>query len=148
MDYLDSIKEMLEIPYNVDITSVAEASFLIGNIVSVLLGLAVCLLLMLFTLVTAFDIAFLVIPAFRDRIIQMRIDGTRDNILRFVSRDAINSLERSYIEDRSALSIYLSTRIKAYVISVIILLIFVGYFDYVENFISTVVKGILTVVGY
>ena len=147
---LDEIKENLNVPYNVNLATLTELDYVISNIVSVFLGLVIYGILILLTLITAFDIVYLTIPAVRDRVLQLRIDGTKENVLRVFSRDAINSVEESYLhpEGKSALSIYLGKRVKTYFISVFLLLLFIGFFGYVRdiiaNIISIIIKAIVS----
>jgi|LFRM01.1.fsa_nt_gb hypothetical protein len=145
----EQIRNQLNTPYNVDFADIGEATFLIQGIVSLLLGIIAYGIAVIMTLITAIDIAYIVIPVVRERVQALRWDGSRSKHLRTVSRDAVSAVEEANTINtgKSALRIYLIKRIKTYVISVIILMLILGYMDYLKaliaNIILTIVKAII-----
>lgn len=146
-DIKEGILEHLNVPYNVDIVRLAESEFIIEKVTSVILGVIAYSIFLLITIVTAIDIAYITLPSFRERIQNLRLDGTKALTLRAVSRDAIFSVEQAALSDtgRSALSIYLGRRIKAYVISFTILIIIVGGAEFIKGFVVNIATEFLKV---
>jgi hypothetical protein len=142
---ISDIINQINAEYYVNIVTLSEIEFNIENIVGVVLGIAVYSMTIILSVITAFDIGYITMPILRDLIDQYRFDGTKKNILRFVSRDAVSSVEEATvsIDGRSALSIYLYKRIKTYIISAVLIIVFVGEFDAIRNLISLVVKAIV-----
>lgn len=142
---ISDIINQINAEYYVNIVTLSEIEFNIENIVGVVLGIAVYSMTIILSVVTAFDVGYITMPILRDLIDQYRFDGTKKNILRFVSRDAVSSVEEATvsIDGRSALSIYLYKRIKTYIISAVLIIVFVGEFDAIRNLISLVVKAIV-----
>lgn len=141
----EQISNQLDTPYSVDFANVNEATFLVQNIASIFLGVISYSIVVLLTLITAVDIAYLTIPVVREKIHGLKWDGTKNKYLRVVSRDAMSAVELADTihTGRSSLGIYLLKRIKTYIISVTVLMLLLGYTDSVKKLIVKIVLSIV-----
>ena len=144
-DIKEGIAEQLNVPYGIDFAKLGEIQYLVDTVASVILGMIAYSIVALLTIVTAIDIAYITLPAFRERVQALKWDGSKHFYLRAVSRDAILAVEEAVLSGlgKSAVSIYLWRRLKTYIISMTILIIIVGGGTFIKNFIVKVIVTIL-----
>lgn len=128
-------------------------------IISLVLGIIVTLITMGMTLFSAFDIAYIAFPVFREKCEQAKVDGGRsvhtkqsangDTKLRFVTDDAQYAVRQGTIENGvSPWGIYFKKRVMSYILLAIILFILLtGNISLITNIAIKIVSGIMNVLG-
>lgn len=127
-------------------------------IISLVVGVIVVLVTMGMTLFTAFDIAYIAFPVFRNKCEEQKMNGTGYNVkkdssgnvsLRFVTDDAQYAVSEGTIENgKSPWGIYFRKRIMSYVLLAIILFILLtGNISLITNIALNVVSGIMNVLS-
>ena len=127
-------------------------------IISLVLGVIVVLVTMGMTLFTAFDIAYIAFPVFRNKCEEQKMNGTGYNVkkdssgnvsLRFVTDDAQYAVSEGTIENgKSPWGIYFRKRIMSYVLLAIVLFILLtGNISLITNIALNIVSGIMNVLS-
>ena len=127
-------------------------------IISLVVGVIVVLVTMGMTLFTAFDIAYIAFPVFRNKCEEQKMNGTGYNVkkdsngnvsLRFVTDDAQYAVSEGTIENgKSPLGIYFRKRIMSYVLLAIVLFILLtGNISLITNIALNIVSGIMNVLS-
>ena len=110
------------------------------------------------TLFTAFDIAYIAFPVFRNKCEEQKMNGTGYNVkkdsngnvsLRFVTDDAQYAVSEGTIENgKSPWGIYFRKRIMSYVLLAIVLFILLtGNISLITNIALNIVSGIMNVLS-
>ena len=127
-------------------------------IISLVVGVIVVLVTMGMTLFTAFDIAYIAFPVFRNKCEEQKMNGTGYNVkkdssgnvsLRFVTDDAQYAVSEGTIENgKSPWGIYFRKRIMSYVLLAIVLFILLtGNISMITNIALNIVSGIMNVLS-
>lgn len=127
-------------------------------IISLVVGVIVVLVTMGMTLFTAFDIAYIAFPVFRNKCEEQKMNGTGYNVkkdsngnvsLRFVTDDAQYAVSEGTIENgKSPWGIYFRKRVVSYVLLAIILFILLtGNISMITNIALNIVSGIMNVLS-
>lgn len=127
-------------------------------IISLVVGVIVVLVTMGMTLFTAFDIAYIAFPVFRNKCEEQKMMGTGYNVkkdssgnvsLRFVTDDAQYAVSEGTIENgKSPWGIYFRKRIMSYVLLAIVLFILLtGNISLITNIALNIVSGIMNVLS-
>ena len=127
-------------------------------IISLVVGVIVVLVTMGMTLFTAFDIAYIAFPVFRNKCEEQKMNGTGYKVkkdssgnvsLRFVSDDAQYAVSEGTIENgKSPWGIYFRKRIMSYVLLAIVLFILLtGNISMITNIALNIVSGIMNVLS-
>ena len=128
-------------------------------IISLVVGVIVVLVTMGMTLFTAFDIAYIAFPVFRNKCEEQKMMGGNnimtkkgangESSLRFVTDDAQYAVSQGTIESgKSPWGIYFRKRIMSYILLAIILFILLtGNISLITNIALNVVSGIMNVLG-
>ena len=127
-------------------------------IISLVVGVIVVLVTMGMTLFTAFDIAYIAFPVFRNKCEEQKMNGTGYNVkkdsngnvsLRFVTDDAQYAVSQGTIESgKSPWGIYFRKRIMSYVLLAIVLFILLtGNISMITNIALNIVSGIMNVLS-
>ena len=127
-------------------------------IISLVVGVIVVLVTMGMTLFTAFDIAYIAFPVFRNKCEEQKMNGTGYNVkkdssgnvsLRFVTDDAQYAVSEGTIENgKSPWGIYFRKRIMSYVLLAIVLFILLtGNISMITNIAVNIVSGIMNVLS-
>ena len=127
-------------------------------IISLVVGVIVVLVTMGMTLFTAFDIAYIAFPVFRNKCEEQKMNGTGYNVkkdsngnvsLRFVTDDAQYAVSEGTIENgKSPWGIYFRKRIMSYVLLAIVLFILLtGNISLIINIALNIVSGIMNVLS-
>ena len=127
-------------------------------IISLVVGVIVVLVTMGMTLFTAFDIAYIAFPVFRNKCEEQKMNGTGYNVkkdssgnvsLRFVTDDAQYAVSEGTIENgKSPWGIYFRKRIMSYVLLAIVLFILLtGNISLITNIALNIVSGIMNVLS-
>ena len=128
-------------------------------IISLVIGVIVVLVTMGMTLFTAFDIAYIAFPVFRNKCEEQKMMGGNnimtkkgangESSLRFVTDDAQYAVSQGTIESgKSPWGIYFRKRIMSYILLAIILFILLtGNISLITNIALNVVSGIMNVLG-
>lgn len=127
-------------------------------LISLLIGIIVVLVTMGMTLFTAFDIAYIAFPVFRNKCEEQKMNGTGYNVkkdsngnvsLRFVTDDAQYAVSEGTIENgKSPWGIYFRKRIMSYVLLAIVLFILLtGNISLITNIALNIVSGIMNVLS-
>lgn len=127
-------------------------------IISLVVGVIVVLVTMGMTLFTAFDIAYIAFPVFRNKCEEQKMNGTGYNVkkdsngnvsLRFVTDDAQYAVSEGTIENgKSPWGIYFRKRIMSYVLLAIVLFILLtGNISLITNIVLNIVSGIMNVLS-
>ena len=127
-------------------------------IISLVVGVIVVLVTMGMTLFTAFDIAYIAFPVFRNTWEEQKMNGTGYNVkkdsngnvsLRFVTDDAQYAVSEGTIENgKSPWGIYFRKRIMSYVLLAIVLFILLtGNISLITNIALNIVSGIMNVLS-
>lgn len=127
-------------------------------IISLVVGIIVVLVTMGMTLFTAFDIAYIAFPVFRNKCEEQKMNGTGYNVkkdssgnvsLRFVTDDAQYAVSEGTIENgKSPWGIYFRKRIMSYVLLAIVLFILLtGNISLITNIALNIVSGIMNVLS-
>ena len=127
-------------------------------IISLVVGVIVVLVTMGMTLFTAFDIAYIAFPVFRNKCEEQKMNGTGYNVkkdsngnvsLRFVTDDAQYAVSEGTIENgKSPWGIYFRKRIMSYVLLAIVLFILLtGNISLITNIALNIVAGIRNVLS-
>ena len=127
-------------------------------IISLVVGVIVVLVTMGMTLFTAFDIAYIAFPVFRNKCEEQKMNGTGYNVkkdsngnvsLRFVTDDAQYAVSEGTIENgKSPWGIYFRKRIMSYVLLAIVLFILLtGNISLITNIGLNIVSGIMNVLS-
>lgn len=141
----DAIIEKLDVPFDVDFIKLYEVNNLVEKVTSVVLGVIAYGIIILLTIVTAVDIAYITIPVFREAVQRARWDGTKAIALKLVSKDAIASVEwvTIYENNKSPLGVYLKKRLWTYIISMGILTIILGGSETITNIVVSTISTIV-----
>ena len=127
-------------------------------IISLVVGVIVVLVTMGMTLFTAFDIAYIAFPVFRNKCEEQKMNRTGYNVkkdsngnvsLRFVTDDAQYAVSEGTIENgKSPWGIYFRKRIMSYVLLAIVLFILLtGNISLITNIALNIVSGIMNVLS-
>ena len=127
-------------------------------IISLVVGVIVVLVTMGMTLFTAFDIAYIAFPVFRNKCEEQKMNGTGYNVkkdsngnvsLRFVTDDAQYAVSEGTIENgKSPWGIYFRKRIMSYILLAIVLFILLtGNISMITNIALNIVSGIMNVLS-
>lgn len=127
-------------------------------IISLVVGVIVVLVTMGMTLFTAFDIAYIAFPVFRNKCEEQKMNGTGYNVkkdssgnvsLRFVTDDAQYAVSEGTIENgKSPWGIYFRKRVVSYVLLAIVLFILLtGNISMITNIALNIVSGIMNVLS-
>ena len=127
-------------------------------IISLVIGVITVLVTMGMTLFTAFDIAYIAFPVFRNKCEEQKMNGTGYNVkkdsngnvsLRFVTDDAQYAVSEGTIENgKSPWGIYFRKRIMSYVLLAIVLFILLtGNISLITNIALNIVSGIMNVLS-
>lgn len=127
-------------------------------IISLVVGVIVVLVTMGMTLFTAFDIAYIAFPVFRNKCEEQKMNGTGYNVkkdssgnvsLRFITDDAQYAVSEGTIENgKSPWGIYFRKRIMSYVLLAIVLFILLtGNISLITNIALNIVSGIMNVLS-
>ena len=127
-------------------------------IISLVVGVIVVLVTMGMTLFTAFDIAYIAFPVFRNKCEEQKMNGTGYNVkkdssgnvsLRFVTDDAQYAVSEGTIENgKSSWGIYFRKRIMSYILLAIVLFILLtGNISMITNIALNIVSGIMNVLS-
>ena len=127
-------------------------------IISLVIGVITVLVTMGMTLFTAFDIAYIAFPVFRNKCEEQKMNGTGYNVkkdssgnvsLRFVTDDAQYAVSEGTIENgKSPWGIYFRKRIMSYVLLAIVLFILLtGNISMITNIALNIVSGIMNVLS-
>ncbi len=142
---------------NVTANTTAAATMLSGlaPIVSIGLGVLVTLITIGMTIYSAFDIAYIAFPVFRNKCEEAKVNGgamakttsNGDTKLRFVTDDAQYAVQQGSVESgKSPWGIYFKKRVASYVLLAIILFILMtGNINLITNIALKVVSGIMGV---
>lgn len=137
----------------------AAAAMLSGFVpyISMLLGVMVTLITIFMTVFSAFDIAYIAFPVFRNKCEDAKVNGgglakTKSNgetSLRFVTDDAQYAVQQGTVENgKSPWAIYFKKRVLSYILLAIILFILMtGNITLITNIAVKVVAGIMDVLG-
>lgn len=123
-----------------------------------LLGIIVVLITVGLTIVTSFDVAYIVFPVFRDRCEESKATGQGPGVkktanggtkLRLVSDEAQYAVKECSIESgKSPLSAYLTKRLWAYIlVSVILFILLTGNINVITNIAITIVGYLMQVLS-
>lgn len=125
--------------------------------ISMLLGVMVTLITIFMTVFSAFDIAYIAFPVFRNKCEDAKVNGgglakTKSNgetSLRFVTDDAQYAVQQGTVENgKSPWAIYFKKRVLSYILLAIILFILMtGNITLITNIAVKVVAGIMDVLG-
>lgn len=131
--------------YKVDMIYVYHTAEVISDVTGLILGIVAYSIVIFMTLITAVDICYITIPVFRQGVKRARWDGTNERNLSAVSKDAINAVEESYTSclNKSAISVYLRSRITSYFIAVFVLFLILGGIGYIQNIVEVIVRELL-----
>ena len=127
-------------------------------IISLVVGIIVVLVTMGMTLFTAFDIAYIAFPVFRNKCEEQKMNGTGYNVkkdsngnvsLRFVTDDAQYAVSEGTIENgKSPWGIYFRKRLMSYILQAIVLFILLtGNISMITNIALNIVSGIMNVLS-
>ena len=127
-------------------------------IISLVVGVIVVLVTMGMTLFTAFDIAYIAFPVFRNKCEEQKMNGTGYNVkkdssgnvsLRFVTDDAQYAVSEGTIENgKSPWGIYFRKRIMSYVLlSIVLFILLTGNISLITNIALNIVSGIMNVLS-
>lgn len=127
-------------------------------IISLVIGVITVLVTMGMTLFTAFDIAYIAFPVFRNKCEEQKMNGTGYNVkkdsngnvsLRFVTDDAQYAVSEGTIENgKSPWGIYFRKRIMSYILLAIVLFILLtGNISMITNIALNIVSGIMNVLS-
>lgn len=127
-------------------------------IISLVVGIIVVLVTMGMTLFSAFDIAYIAFPVFRNKCEDAKMQGQGAMVkkggngeasLRFVTDDAQYAVSQGTIESgKSPWGIYFRKRVMSYILLAIILFILLtGNISLITNIALKVVSGIMNVLG-
>ena len=127
-------------------------------IISLVVGVIVVLVTMGMTLFTAFDIAYIAFPVFRNKCEEQKMNGTGYNVkkdssgnvsLRFVTDDAQYAVSEGTIENgKSPWGIYFRKRIMSYILLAIVLFILLtGDITMITNIALNIVSGSMNVLS-
>ena len=127
-------------------------------IISLVVGVIVVLVTMGMTLFSAFDIAYIAFPVFRNKCEDAKMQGqgamvkkgnNGESALRFVTDDAQYAVTQGNIESgKSPWAIYFRKRVMSYILLAIILFILLtGNISLITNIALKVVSGIMNVLG-
>ena len=131
-DVVNTLERYANDQDNIDYASYRQIEMFTGDVVNITLGLIFVAIIMLFTLLTVADIAYLTLPTFRDIMQRKALDGSREGSkLKLVSNYARNSLEEADTVNtgESALGIYIRKRVVAWCIFVATVMIFLGLYS-------------------
>ncbi len=131
--------------YKIDMLHIYHTAEVISDITGLVLGIIAYSIAIFMTLITAVDICYITIPIFRQGIQRIRWDGTNERNFSAVSKDAINAVGESYTSclNRSAISIYLGSRLISYIIAVFVLFLILGGIGYIQNIVEVIVRALL-----
>lgn len=119
-DILKDVDKVLLWANDVDPLLLRQMYTWIEKILSLTLGILIVMICLGIPLITALDIAYMSLPIFRNKFTNLNLK--QSGKIRFISNDAIQSLEESFMrEDGNALSIYLRKRLGTYIIVAIVL---------------------------
>lgn len=144
-DIVDKMREYTASEYKVNMDSVIIAHGVIEDILGYLLGLMVVFIISGMFIITALDICYISLPAFRIAVKNKRWDGTTSVKFRIISKDAVNAVEMGDIGSKQPLQIYVMSRIKTYVICAVILYIIIAGSNTIVPFMGNIVSGIVQV---
>lgn len=127
-------------------------------IISLVLGIVVTLITVGMTIFSAFDIAYIAFPVFRNKCEDAKVQGegvavkkneNGEATLRFITDDAQYAVQQGSIESgKSPWVIYFGKRVMSYVMLAIILFILLtGNISLITNIALKIVSGIMNVLG-
>ena len=127
-------------------------------IISLVVGVIVVLVTMGMTLFTAFDIAYIAFPVFRNKCEEQKMNGTGYNVkkdsngnvsLRFVTDDAQYAVSEGTIENgKSPWGIYFRKGIMSYVLlAIVVFILLTGNISLITNIALNIVSGIMNVLS-
>lgn len=146
-DILDQLNDFIDTPYRVDFELLLESETYIKEIVSFLLGIVAWIIAVLMTCITMLDVAYISIPVFQDTVRRRHWDGSNSHRMKFVSRDAVESVNDASINGGSAMSIYIKKRFKTYIICATVLTIILMGTQVIVPLITKIVVAIINGVG-
>lgn len=153
-----SLKNVGEV-LGIEADTSAAAAMLSGftPVLSLMLGIIVTLITVFMTVFSAFDIAYIAFPVFRNKCEDAKVNGgglarTKSNgetQLRFVTDDAQYAVQQGSVESgKSPWAIYFKKRVMSYILLAIILFILMtGNITLITNIAVNIVAGIMDVLG-
>lgn len=156
VDDVSGITDGLNIGADTDGATALLSGF--APIISLVIGVIVVLVTMGMTLFTAFDIAYIAFPVFRNKCEEQKMNGTGYNVkkdangnatLRFVTDDAQYAVSQGTVESgKSPWGIYFRKRVMSYVLLAIVLFILLtGNISLITNIALNIVSGIMNVLS-
>lgn len=148
LEIIAGIKDYTSSDYKVNIDTVIVARGFIEDVTGYILGLMAFFIVVGMAIITALDVCYISIPAFRIMVKNSRWDGTTSVKFRVISKDAVNAVEYGSLENGMIpLQIYLKSRIKTYIICAILLYVIIAGSNTIIPFIAEVVSGIVSVIN-
>ena len=131
-----------------DVIAIQNAS---EDIFGFVLSLIVTVIIIVLSIVTLLDICFITMPVFQEAVIHKRWDGSIDPNakVRLISHDARIAVQKSMTMNtgKSALSLYLSRRVKTYCISAVVIYIALTGSSVMIPLVSKIVMSVVEVLG-
>lgn len=145
-----------DLQISADTTSAVTVLSGLRSLINIGLGLICVIITLLMAVYTAFDVAYIAFPVFRGKCEDAKVNGSAtmtktnangDRKLRFVTDDAQHAISQAETEGGgSAWSIYLKSRIVAYVFVAIILFMFMtGNINIITNIALKAVSGLMEI---
>lgn len=144
-DVVDSMREYTSSEYKVNMDSVIITHSMIEDILGYILGLMVFFITTGMCIITALDICYITIPSFRIAVKNKLWDGTTSVKFRFISKDAVNAVERGDMEGNQPIKLYVMSRLKSYIFCAIILYIIIAGSNTIIPFMGKIVGAIIQV---
>ena len=144
---------------NIDADTQGAAALMSGfaPIISLVLGILVTMITIGMTIFSAFDIAYIAFPVFRNKCEDSKMNGgamakktsNGDSKLRFVTDDAQYAVQQGSVESgKSPWAIYFGKRVMSYILLAIILFILLtGNISLITNIALKIVSGIMDVLS-
>ena len=148
-EVISEIRQYTNNDYIAQLKDIIEVQSAMEDIVGFILSLIVTVIIIVLAIVTLLDICFITMPVFQDAVIHKRWDGSIDPNarVRLISHDARIAVQQSMTQatGKSALSLYLSRRIKTYCVSAVVIYIALTGSSVLVPLIAKVVTSIVEV---
>ena len=128
---------------NIDYELLLDTSRVLGRIISLMYGLICVVIALWITVVSVFDVVYMLNPTLKG-VIDNRFPDRKVGWIRIISNDAARAVEDAYMNGSQPLMYYLKYRIKTYVIASFTLVILITGGDSLKNIITTFVINLLS----
>ncbi len=131
---------------DIDIADMKEIQNIIYDVSGYILGLIVTVLCLGITVITALDICYITMPSFQEKVRNHNWDSGSTGKLRLVSNDARISVNKANTSSTgtSALKIYITSRIKTYMILAIVIYLSLGGIYGIIPLVVKIVRAIMS----